>query len=520
MKNNAKQILAEAQSTLDFFENGKTYPVGYVINRFASAAAKNSKDQLIGNMRDAIVKIAKKQEFISQKEIGKMFDDLYGISGGHTAFRSDLEDLLPENRQFAKVAYKNSSKRTLEENEVNPIHKDSELSNAFSVLFSLGGDSAFNTYKIADNKQVEKTVFNKLNSLGHPPLGVDIIQTNDHYTLCAANYQTSTLKKVSIFIPVQTTDGIVQSPNLLVMNENVVELDARNLYCSIKEQEKFQSSKKFAHERNYSAPIEADKKVVPNSLKQFTDLETGLVVAASKFGKDQVQMGFEILNAELNSLGFAHSNIKVAGANAQEIIYNVYLPTKLGESLIEVPLEIHNNRPILPIKFASKTLNSDKQIFSFSSEGFSELIKNLTPSGPSLLSARDTGQLSTMSYQQLMDQMITGISNKDYKIAEDILQVIEKRFGVDTFKVAFDQFSQMLKHSSENASSRQEFIKMAFERGDLIKVPTSIELYCPKLGLPVSKIDFDERGRVTPKGRHLKNQIQDTLISTNKIVLT
>lgn len=523
MKNH-KEILKEAKDLLELLENGKSYPSDYVVKRFQKAANDHSTDQLIGNMTDVLIKVAAKREYIHQNEIGKLFDHMYGLSGGHTAFRDSLGDLLPENRQFAKVAYPGSNIRKMEEKNVEPIYKDSELSNAFSVLFSMGGDSAFGTYKPGQDKSVEKAVIAKLSSLGSAPLGVDIIQTNEHFTLCAANFQSSNLNKVSVLIPVQTTDGITREPKHLILGEEVVDLDGRNLFACIKEQErnaKQNSGRKFASERGSGAPaLEMNKAVVPNSLKSFTELENDLIAAASKFSTHQIKTAIEVLHGEFASFGANNTTIKIASSDKNTIIFDVYIPTKLGKSIVHVPVEINGAGTLLPSRFAADCSNG-QTVYDFSKQGFDQFITNLNVDSASLGVARENGELSKMSYHQLMDQMIEGISNKDYKLAEDVLQVIENRFGSKMFMTAFDQFSQLLKHSSENSSSRQDFIKAAFERGDLIKVPTSVDLYCPKLGLPVSKVTFDEKGRVIPKGRRTKfDQVQDSMVSTNRILFT
>ncbi len=517
-------IIKEAKDLLDLLENGKSYPAEYVVKRFQKAASDYSTDQLIGNMADVLVKVASKREYIHQNEIGKLYDQMYGLSGGQTAFRDALGDLLPENRQFAKVAYPGSNIRKMEEKNVEPIYKDSELSNAFSVLFSMGGDSAFGTYKPGQDKSVEKAVIAKLSSLGSAPLGVDIIQTNEHFTLCAANYQSSTLNKVSVLIPVQTTDGVTREPQHIILGEEVVDLDGRNLFACIKEQErnsKTNSHKRFASERGNGSPvIVMDKAVVPNSLKVFTELENDLIAAASKFSVHQINTAIEVLHGEFASFGINNTTIKIASSDKNTILFDVYIPTKLGKTVVHVPVEISGSGTLLPNRFAAEQSNG-QTIYDFSKKGFDTFISNLNDKSSSLGIARENGELSQISYHQLMDQMIDGVSRQDYKLAEDVLQTIEKRFGSEVFMTAFDQFQQLLKHSSDDGSSRQAFIKAAYERGDLIKVPTSVDLYCPKLGLPVSKVTFDEKGRVIPKGRRTKfDQIQDSMISTNRILFT
>jgi hypothetical protein len=168
------------------------------------------------------------------------------------------------------------------------------------------------------------------------------------------------------------------------------------------------------------------------------------------------------------------------------------------------------------------TAPGSHRVYDFGQAGYDDFIKNIRPKSVNLNIARHTGELSKMSYHQLMDRVLEGVSTKDYKLSEDALNVIQNRFDGEQFKFALDKFSQLLRHSSTNSSQRREFVEAAIKNGELIKIPTSVELYSPKLGLPLSKVTFDDKGRVIAKGRRSKsdNSVQDAMISNSKIVLT
>lgn len=525
MKQEVKNLLKDAEEMIERMEHGKAYPANYVAQRLKKAADQNTTDQLINHMNDVIQKRASVQAVITQKEIAELYDHLYGFSGGQTAFRETLEDLLPSSRQFAKIAYSGSNKRTSEENALPPIQVESELSNAFSVLFSMGNDSSFNTFKPGQDKTIQKVVINKLNSLGYMPKKVDIVQTNEHFVLCAAMYETSNLKKISALIPVQITDGITREPMHLVRDGDVLDLESRNLYMYLREQEKLakdNSQLKFASERGDGTPaIESTKVVVPSSLTEFTNLETSLMVAASKIDINQINMAMGIVAADLMSFGSKNPSIKVAMSDPTGIILDVGIATKFGKSNIQVPVEFQNGKPLLPAKFVTDC-TAEQQVYNFDKSGFDAFMQNIHDSSGSLKTARDAESLNQMSYHQLVDQIVEGVATKDYRLSEDALVSIQARFDSSTYKKAFDHFSDLLKHSSNVNTKRKELIKSAYERGDLIKIPTSVELYCPKLGLLLSKVDFDEKGRPIARGRRVKaeNQVQDTLISSGRIVLT
>ena len=92
--NEIKKLVDEAKKALAKIENGKTYTSKYVCERLESAKQGNPGDILIGNMRDVITKMASTKPFLSQKEISKAYNSLYGLSGSSSMFREELGDLI------------------------------------------------------------------------------------------------------------------------------------------------------------------------------------------------------------------------------------------------------------------------------------------------------------------------------------------------------------------------------------------------------------------------------------------
>jgi hypothetical protein len=127
-----------------------------------------------------------------------------------------------------------------------------------------------------------------------------------------------------------------------------------------------------------------------------------------------------------------------------------------------------------------------------------------------------------MSYHQLIDKMLLGVSTKEYRLAEDALSVIQDVYGSDHYTSALDKFSGMLRATSSN-EKRESMVSQALKSGDLIITSTSIEPYCPKLGLTLRNVDFDSKGRPVPRGRANRNDnLKDSgaSISTSKIILS
>ena len=100
---NLKDIVNSAKKALELLENGKTYTASYVNQRFVEAAESLPGDQLISHMRDVISKAAASNDYITQSQIGSLYDEMYGLSGGRTSFRDVLGDLLPENHNVVSM---------------------------------------------------------------------------------------------------------------------------------------------------------------------------------------------------------------------------------------------------------------------------------------------------------------------------------------------------------------------------------------------------------------------------------
>lgn len=525
MKEDLNKIIEEAKTALRLVNEGETYTSAYVVERFQKSAEANPKDQLINNMRNVFEKRASERMFITQKEIGETYSEMYGIAGSHTAFRDELEDLLPENMKFASVNHQASPLRTNYEVNPEPIYKESELSNAFGVLFSMGQDSSFASFAEADSKAVEKVVLSKLGKLGKVPVSVSVSGQNEHFVLATAIYQDRRHNQLAIQMPVQMNGSQPVEPELMIQAGETVPLTKESLYIHLKEAAHYKKASRGVISGDVGRDrVEVDKVVVPASLEKWAKFDTDMIKAGNHFSPSQVNLGASLVATEIESYTKVKGQVKVASSNKTGITFSTQIPTPTGRAVsVEVPVEYHNGMPILPSRFAvfAGEGESTHNYYDFDKRGFNQLWSHLDKSGENLNKvARINGPMGQMSYHQLMDRVIESAATKDYQLAEDAIGVISARFGPDLAKKALDQYGNLLKHASPAGNKRDEFIKAAQLRGELIEVPTSVEPYSPKLGLPISKIDFDSEGTMYPKGRVPKYDNQNdevTVISTSKI---
>jgi len=514
MQKDIFNIIKAAQAALGQLDNGNLYTSAYVAERFVRAADEKPNDILINSMRDVIVKKASSSAFMSQSDVKSIYDQMLGLGGNRSAFRTVLGDLLPEERQYLEKKHENNSHLKATTGAVAMPYKNKELSDAFEVVLDLNrGISNKKNRNLTSS--VKKAVVSALSGIGYAPRSIDVIAENDHFALCAAIYSDG-YNKVALHLPVQITNGLVNPPSSLTNGETTIPLTKDNVWLAIKEakeEKKYYSQKKVAGRREPLDSIPTEKKVLPQSLDKFANLENDLMMARASHDDRILRKGMVLVSNELKGLGFFNPQVKFGSSSQTGVVYSAEVPTVKGHVNVRVPVEIHNGQTILPSKFYTAD-----NVYDFSKAGYDSFNNRLNTSA-SLGFDRERKEMGDQSYHQLMDQLLEGVASKNYKKAENALMVIQRRFEKSHYVSAFKHYQDLLKHSSAVETDRTRHIKVAIERGDLIKHPTTVQWYCPKLALPLSKIAFDAQGRPMPMHR-LKSQNADSeqvMINTSNI---
>lgn len=508
-----KNIAREAKRALEQLENGKSYPSSYVLDRLEKAASRNSGDPVIGHFRDVIQKVAKTNQFVNQMQLTKLYHELHGMGGGRDKFRRELGDLIFE-KKASTINTDASSARVPYEQSLVSMHGDSQASKEFEGVFSLDKKS-FSAHSDNIVKKAEKFAKVQLISLGCSPSSVSAIHHNEHFILCKASIDTSEYTQVDVSIPVRIASGIPSIPDSFIQDDKIVKLNKENLFVHLKDKQniKKKASRSLFEGQRVAHDFKIDTPVVPVALEKFAELEDSLVTVSSAYSKDQISLASKVLEVELKGFGIKNPQIRVASSDDRFINFKAEVPTRSGRVDIIVPVEFSSGRPIIPGSF-----KINENIYKLNSESLNALVKTAAASGVEKVS-REAESMEKLSHDQLVDRMIHGVSSKDLKTAEDALRAIELKFGGQTYISALETFSKLLKHASDS-DSRDVLIKEALKKGDLVWVPTSVEPYCPKLGLPASKVDFDSKGRPVPFRRSSREDVQSALVSTSRIVLT
>jgi hypothetical protein len=491
------KLLKSAKALSQQINNGKEFSTKHVSGILAKKAEENPSDIMIHVMRDVITKKASTQNFISQKEIGELYSSLVNYSGGErsTVFRTVCAGLLPQTSNTQEEVKKDASSIRGGEQHVKTLQEYDtgleKMAQEFSGIFSLNNKGSFSGFSDNTSNKAKKFAKVQLDSMGCHPKQITITAENEHFVLCKAAFETGSFREVTLDIPVQVSGGVPKLPSHFISDGGGLEkLSKENLLVALKSKEdhkKFSDKNKFASSRSTNS-IKIDNVTAPKALDHLTNIEDKVLIASSKFDNSQVELARNVLGRELKSVGL-NAQLKFAGSNDRGVVFM----SKIANSTYEFPVEFSSGRPLMPSHFVS-----DNKRYDFSSTNLRK-VASLQPKSQGSFELRKEAY-QNMSYHQLVNEMITSVDKRDFGSAEDALSSIQSKFDGTQVIHAVQKYASLLKTAGMN-DERETLIKMALQRGDLIRVPTSLDLYAPKFGLPLSKLAFDGNGQLVPLSR-------------------
>lgn len=490
------KLLKAAQALSSQMNSGKEFSTRYVADVLAKKAEEHPSDIIIHLMRDVVTKRASSQNFISQKEIGELYGSLVNYGGGEnsTRFRTVCAGFLPQEMEKKAEERKDASHMRAGQQHVKTLQEYDtglgKMAEEFAGIFSLNKKGSFSGF--SDNTSSKAIKFTKaqLDSYGCYPKSIVATAENEHFILCKAAFETRSSNEVTLDIPVQISGGVPRLPSHFVGDSGLEAITKENILVALKskeEQKKFSNVNKFASERD-SRELKIDNVTAPKAIQHLTDIEDRVLIASSKFDNQQVDLARRTLSTELKSVGL-NAQLKFAGSNDRGVVFS----TKIANASYEFPVEFSMGRPLMPSHFIS-----DSKKYNFSSSNLRK-VASMQPKGESSFSLRKESY-DNMSYHQLMNEMITSVASKDFSSAEDALSSIQSKFDDTQVIHAVQKYASLLKTAGMN-EERENLIKAAVQKGDLIRVSTSLDLYSPKYALPLSKLAFDEHGELIPLSR-------------------
>jgi hypothetical protein len=541
---NFSSLKTKAEMTLAKLTEGKYYELDDLNNRLQKTAEIYPHDTVIKAVARVIEQLYKKgqSKLISQGDIEKIYNELIGLNVTGTKFREVLGDLLISEKPTSVEPNLNYTRGMRDNPEEGIIEYDidSNVKEGFDKLFNPIADKYDPKCAISAKEKVGL----ELKSLGFDNVKIRLAGGDSKFLIFATDFDTNR-GSVRIFIPAEASG--TQLPSVFVagnkfdeltsnsVNEYLVNASYRNnrlpnvsdilntlntittgvkiavpdgdfskLVDSLPNSngsEGLSGPEVFASMPDNSKnvkDVEIPLIPTPEPLKALaSEIEKNVIEASVGYPQAVVRMTKRMLIAELSSMGFKNSQVRVSHPTNDGFICEAVLNTTNGKVSIEVPIEIKENSPLLPSVFAKNDFVDHFNATSL--HAFATKNKNVE------VFIETDSNLNGMNLLQLKDIITKSAMKGDFNTCDEAILVIEKKFDENTHKNVIADYYKML----INFENNRDIMRESYNNDDqFIKTPNSIYPIHKKLGRPANELVKDENGVYHLKSTYRSRQNQ------------
>jgi len=549
-------LKSQAELLLAKLEQGKHYKIGDLNARLQQAADENPQDVVIKSVASVIEDAYNKNPvaLVSQGDMEKLYNELVGLNATGTRFREVLGDLLLSEiseRDVTNAGHVNS----LRDPETKAIgyDVDEEVKTGLDQLFQIGSDR-YNPQLAAGAKQKVEL---ELRYLGFDNSRVRLAGGNSRFLIFAADLDTNR-GAIRVYVPAESSG--TKFPSIFVAGDRFKDLTAIDLKAhlerasyhdirlpkvssilysldlAIKANQQDVSEEDFSKvvsampqengSEGVSSPglfanlpdqkdnikdIEIPVTPVPRELKVVaSDLEESVMEAAVGYPQAAVRLAKRMIIAELMSMGFKGSQIRVASPTHDGFICEATLNTPKGKFNIEVPIEMSGNVPLLPTVFAK-----NDYVAKFNAANLHALA--MQEAGSADVSVNRDAELYAMSLYELKDVVVRAAANKEFDICDEVMEIVSQRFDADTYRSVVADYQAAL----AGVEQSRENLKRSFDDSDqFVRTPNSLYPIHKKLGLPAHELVRDENGTYHKKSTYkAQKEAEGGFFSTAKVLV-
>ena len=309
---NFRSLKTEAEVALAKLTEGKKFMVGDVKNILRDASEIYPQDTVIVAMANVVDRICSKNEegLISQGELERLFQQLVGLNASGTRFRDVLGHLLISERPEVVVANNNNYIQSIrDDDDVDckfELNIDADLKDGLGKLFNTSSDK-YDPHKVARAKE---RVESELRTLGFDKSRVKLASGNSEILVFSADLDTNN-GSVGVLIPTKASgqefpkhfmssnfpnDSAVYELTIPVLNSYLSSVSSGNLLQTA-----------------VFNQLDTPKMPVPNVLKSVaSEIEENIMEVAVGYSPEITRLAKKMIIAELHSMGFKNSQIRVA----------------------------------------------------------------------------------------------------------------------------------------------------------------------------------------------------------------
>lgn len=556
---NFSSLKMQAELALAKITEGKHYVLGEVKDRLQKAAATYPQDTVINAMASVVEQLYHKHpnELISQSDIEKLYNNLVGLNVTGSKFRDVLGDLLLSEKR-ASVESNTSYINSVRDTDVSMLEYDvnKEAKSELDKMFEPISDK----YDTQNASYAREKVELELMSMGYDTARVRIAGGNSKFLVFAADIDTNR-GAVRVYIPADASgtqlpsvfvagdrfeeltptalkehlnnaaqrsnylpnvSAIINSLNILTGNvkSSMPESDFEKIATTMPSpngSEGLSSPGVFASLPDDSkniGEVRIPKTEVPTPLKTLAaELEESVLETAVGYPQAAVRLTKRMLVAELSSMGFKGSQIRVAAPISDGFICEATINTPNGKTTIEIPIEMKGNAPLLPSVFAKGDYVAEftaPNLHAFAMSGFASDDASVS---------RQFVDLDSMGLPQLKNVIVNAALEGDFESCDEAIAVVGEKYDENTYRQVIADYQKMLLNLEETRNN----VKMAYNDEDqFVMTPNSMYPVHKKLGRPINELIRDENGTYHLKSTYAarKNQQESSvLFNTAKILV-
>jgi len=526
MEYSLKQLVDLANGLLKEADVGREYTIEYVVKRLDDAMDEYPSDPVIRSMAQVISKQAKNGKLTtSQKELYNVYNHFAGISST-SMIKEAIGDILYPTDNAPKATVGSETAYTYRSNspDLNFKVENNPLENIFDKNIN-----ASSYYDPTLAKLGKGALINELNNIGVPATDIKVVAgVGNNAAIVYDAIFTNKLGTTHVPMFVEVLNG-VQPPTHFYAGNEFVQLTAENLNKHIvyKAQEeksidigniggvKTSSSvlnPSFSFEKT-PEEIKINRVAIPGPLKDLVAFEDALINSGTGFTNECVKTAQALCVRELNNMGFK-AQVRLADSTNDCIICSAELDSSVGKVEIRLPVEIVNEKPQIPALFYNE-LSKDK-IYDFSKSELSNYLTAIKLEDDRIL--RYSNDYFNMSYNQLKEEVLTGAATKDYVRAEQAINRIEDKFGLEHHRMVMSDYAKYLARTSSD-----EVIPPA-HKCRLLITKGSVEPRCGHYNVSLARVSTNENGDCELLDRKAKYdnlaESNGVMLRSNKIVLT
>lgn len=537
----------QAGLALTKLTEGKRFLLSDLNQRLKVAAEENPQDTVIKAMANVVEQIYIKnpEQLISQGDVGKLYQELVGLNASGTHFREVLGDLLI-SEESPKISETNEEyirgMRDPTEGFLD-YSVDQEIKEGFDNMFEPNADK----YEPQRAAEARNKVEMELRSLGFDRARVKLVGGNAKFLVFASDLDTNQ-GAIRIYIPADASGQ--QLPSVFVAGSRFDELNRPNLdnYLSkaslrndhlpevsailnsldiitgnVKKTVPDGDFSKIASQlpeangsEGLSSPgifaslpdlannikdVEIPRTAPPEPLKALaSNIEESILETTVGYPQASVRLAKRMLVAELASMGFKGSQIRISAPISNGFICEADLNTPNGKLTIELPTEMNGDSPLLPSVFAHGDYVND-----FTIGKLQAFVLSKTGAKNETIVSNDSN-LYNLSLSQLKDVIVKSAMNGNFGICDEAIEIIAQQFDEEAYRNVVADYHEML----INLGVVKDNLAQSFDDSNqFVKTPNSMYPIHKKLGRPAHELIRDKNGKYYLKSTYDSRQKQE-----------